>query len=230
MNQNKNENENNDENNIAEISANQADLIKSFAIFYLLLVGNYVAPRIFTCLETTYILSHPWLQMGMAFFLFYFLVTLVSDNLKTYPPIEKLFLSLFYFAGFLLVMRLDGRVTALVLGLIFILYFLELNKTFYRGKDSETGKDYWITLDALGIKACPVKYRHFTIINRVETVLYYVILGCLLVGFISYAGELREIQGNTSLSWGSILMDTNNCRVNNRKGFIHSFLRGLRIR
>ena len=39
---------------INEISQNQADLIKSFAIFYLLLVGNYVGTSIFTCFQIQY--------------------------------------------------------------------------------------------------------------------------------------------------------------------------------
>ena len=124
---------------INEISQNQADLIKSFAIFYLLLVGNYVGTSIFTCFQITYIQKNKWLQILISFLLFYFLVTLVSDTgkLEFTPPIEKFVYSIFYFIGFLVVMRLDMRISALVLLLIFIIYFLELNKDFYldRGKN-----------------------------------------------------------------------------------------------
>ena len=40
---------------VKEISQTQADLIKSFAIFYLLLVGNYIGSSIFTCVQIKYI-------------------------------------------------------------------------------------------------------------------------------------------------------------------------------
>ena len=40
---------------LKEISVGQADLIKSFAIFYLLLVGNYIGTSLFTCFQINYI-------------------------------------------------------------------------------------------------------------------------------------------------------------------------------
>ena len=121
---------------IQDISATQADLIKSFALFYLLLVGNFVAKSIFTCVQINHIEKHKWLQILISFLLFYFLVTVISDTgkVKFTPPIEKLFNSLFYFMGFLILMRLDISISVLVLILIFILYFIELNKDFYLEK------------------------------------------------------------------------------------------------
>ena len=56
---------------IQEISQNQADLIKSFAIFYLLLVGNYVGFSIFTCSQINYIHQNKWLQLFISFLLFF---------------------------------------------------------------------------------------------------------------------------------------------------------------
>ena len=89
-------------NAINPISQGQADLIKSFAIFYLMIVGNFIDTSIFTCSEINYIQKNIWLQLTIAFFLFYFLVTLVSNTgtLELTPPIEKLFYSIFYFIGF----------------------------------------------------------------------------------------------------------------------------------
>ena len=85
-----------------EISTRQADLIKSFAIFYLLLVGNYIVSSIFTCFQINFIKKNKVLQLFIAFLLFYFLVTLVSDTgkLEYTPPIEKLIYSIFYFSDF----------------------------------------------------------------------------------------------------------------------------------
>ena len=91
-------------NIISEINQTQADLIKSFAIFYLLLLGNYIGTSIFTCYQETLIKTHKGLQLIFAFFLFYFLVTIVSNtgNLEYVPPIEKLIYSVFYFLLFFL--------------------------------------------------------------------------------------------------------------------------------
>ena len=142
-----------------EISVFQADLIKTFAIFYLLVVGNYVGKSLFTCIQINYLTEHKWLQLLIAFFLFYFLVSLVSDSgkLEYTPPIEKLIYSLFYFIGFLIVMRLDMMISILVLILIFIIYFIELNKSFYLDKANDindpadltlyNSNQYWITLN-----------------------------------------------------------------------------------
>ena len=55
---------------LKEISVGQADLIKSFAIFYLLLVGNYIGTSLFTCFQINYIKEHKWLQLVISFLLF----------------------------------------------------------------------------------------------------------------------------------------------------------------
>ena len=167
-----------------EISQNQADLIKSFAIFYLLLVGNYIGNSLFTCFQVNYIKSHKWLQLLISFLLFYFLVSLVSDTgkLEFTPPIEKLIYSLFYFLGFLVVMRLDLIITMLVLVLIFVVYFLELNKDFYldRGtkitdpvdQDIYNRNKFWITFDwPFKVRMFPIKNNDFIMINKVESII-----------------------------------------------------------
>ena len=82
---------------LKEISVFQADLIKSFAIFYLFVVINYIGPSLFPCYEINYINSHKWFQLIISFMLFYFLIILVSDTgkLEFTPPIEKLINSFF---------------------------------------------------------------------------------------------------------------------------------------
>jgi len=227
-----------------EITENQADIIKSFAIFYLLLVGNYVGSSIFTCFQENYIKHHKWLQLLMSFLLFYFLVTLVSDTgkLEFTPPIEKLLYSLFYFIGFLVVMRLDMRVSAFVLLLVFLLYFLESNKDFYfeRGTkiDDPVDQDiynknrYWITLDwPYKLRLFKIKQNDFKIINRIELIIYYLILFLLVIGFISYGGEIRDtISKSKNITWVDVITDTDICRLKDRRSFWHYFKVGLGIK
>lgn len=229
---------------VEEISQTQADLIKSFAIFYLLLVGNYIGSSIFTCVQIKYIQHNKWLQLLISFLLFYFLVTLLSETgkLEFTPPIEKLIYSIFYFIGFLIVMRLDMRISAVVLLLIFILYFLELNKDFYleRGsnindpidQDIYNSNKYWITLEwPYKIRLFRVHKKDFRLINQVETIIYYVILFLLVVGFISYGGEIHDTLKRTkNLTWFDVVSDTNICRLKDRKSFLHYLKVGLGLK
>lgn len=229
---------------IQEISQNQADLIKSFAIFYLLLVGNYVGSSIFTCFQIDYIQKNKWLQLLIAFLLFYFLVTLVSNTgkLEFTPPIEKFVYSIFYFIIFVVVMRLDMRISALVLLLIFVLYFLELNKDFYleQGKDITdpvdqdiyNGNKYWITFDwPYKIRLFEINAVHFKLINQLETIIYYFILCLLVVGFISYGGEINDTLKKTKkLTWIDVITDTDVCRLKDRKSFFHYLKVGMGLK
>lgn len=229
---------------IKEISQNQADLIKSFAIFYLLLVGNYAGTSILTCFQIDYIQKNKWIQVLIAFLLFYFLVTLVSDTgkLEFTPPIEKFVYSIFYFIGFLIVMRLDPRISGLALLLIFIIYFLELNKDFYleRGTDITDPVDqdiynanrYWITFDwPFKIRLFKVHNIDLKIINQIETVIYYIIIFLIVIGFISYGGEIHDsVKRNKNLTWFKVVTDTDICRLKDRKSFLHYLKVGLGLK
>jgi hypothetical protein len=227
-----------------EISQNQADLIKSFAIFYLLMVGNFVDDSIFTCFQIDFIKKHKWIQLFISFLLFYFLVSLVSDtgNLEFTPPIEKFVYSIFYFIGFLVLMRLDTRISALVLLLIFIVYFLELNKDFYldRGReindpldqDIYNSNQYWITFDwPYKIRLFKVEEKDFILINKLETIIYYITIFLLLIGFISYGGEIHDtVKNSKNLTWIDVITKANICRLKDRKSFWHYFKVGLGLK
>jgi hypothetical protein len=158
------------------------------------------------------------------------------------PPIEKLIYSIFYFLGFLVVMRLDVIISALVLLLIFIIYFLELNKDFYidRGSEITDPKDeeiynknkYWITLNwPYKVRLFPIKKTDFIIINRIERIIYYIIIFLLIIGFISYGGEINDtVVKSKNLTWFKIITDTNICILKDRKSFWHYFKVGLGLK
>jgi hypothetical protein len=227
-----------------EISVTEADLIKSFAIFYLLIVGNYVGTSLFTCFQINFIKTHKWFQLTMSFLLFYFLVILISDTgkLEFTPPIEKLIYSLFYFIGFLVVMRLDISITILVLFLIFCIYFIELNKDFHleKGKyitdpldqDIYNDNKYWFTFNwPFKMRFFPINDNDFIIINKVEKIIYYIIIFLLVIGFISYGGEIHDtIRKSKNLTWIDVISDTNVCKLKNRKSFLHYLKVGLGIK
>jgi hypothetical protein len=229
---------------MSELTENQADIIKSFAIFYLLLIANYIGGSLFTCLQINTIKKHKSIQLFSAFLLFFFSVTLVSNTgkLEFTPPIEKLLYSVIYFIGFLIVMRLDMRISALVLLFIFIIYFIELNKDFYldrscqitNSKDKKIYNDnqYWITLNnPYKIRLFRVKQSDFTFINKIETIIYYVILILLVIGFIAYGGEVHDtLSKSNKLTWFDIILDTHICKLQDKKGFWNYFKIGLGIK
>lgn len=227
-----------------EISVFQSDLIKSFAIFYLLLVGNYVSPVLFTCVHINHIKGHKWVQIMLSFILFYFLVTLVSNTgkLEFTPPIEKLINSIIYFIGFLVVMRLDIYITMIVLILIFIIYFIELNKDFYleQGKyildpldeDIYNKNKYWITLNwPFKVRLFQVTNNDFIAINKIENIMYYIIVILLVLGFISYGGEIHDtVKRSSHLTWIDVITDTSICNLKDKKSFWHYLKVGLGIK
>ncbi len=227
-----------------EISVLQADIIKSFALFFTLLISNFIIGSIFTCYQINHIRTHKWIQLILAFFLFYFLVGIVSNTgkLELTPPIEKLFNSIFYFFAFLIVMRLDLFISIMVLILVFIIYFIELNKDFYLEKGHEIDNlndkaiynqnKYWITLNwPIKIRLFPVVNSDFKIINKLETVLYYIIIGLLIIGFISYGGEIHDtVSRSKNLTWFDVIGDTGLCKLKDRRGFWHYFKVGLGLK
>ena len=115
-----------------EISLYQTELLKSVAIFYLLILGNFIT-GLFTCQQKNFIQNNKLVQTIVAFGLFYFLVTLVSEtgNLEFIPPIQKLIYTFFYFFVFLLSIRLDFRVMVAIIILVILIYFIELNKDYF---------------------------------------------------------------------------------------------------
>jgi hypothetical protein len=144
--------------------------------------------------------------------------------------------------GFLIVMRLDMRISALVLLLIFLLYFLELNKDFYleSGKeitdpldqDIYNSNKFWITLDwPFKLRLFPVNDNDFIIINQIETIIYYFIIFLLVIGFISYGGEMHDTLRKTkNLTWIDIITDTDICILKDRKSFLHYLKVGLGLK
>jgi hypothetical protein len=225
------------------IGAYQADLLKSFAVFFLLILGNFVT-GLFTCSQRNYIEKSKTVMLVIAFLLYYFLVTLVSNtgNIEFIPPIERLIHTLFYFLIFILSMRMDLRITLTIITLLLLIYFIELNKDYYL-ELGETLKNvdeknvyqdhaYWITLDfPFRVRLFPVDPKQFDIINKIEKMMYYLIIMCIVFGIIAYRGEITEtLHRNKDLSWFEVFTDTKVCKITDRLPLSHYFKMGLGIK
>ena len=218
----------------------QADIIKLFAIFYLSLIANYIGSGLFPHKLMNVITTHKPIQLFSAFLLFFFSVTL-STNTDKSSPIQKLLYSFMYFIGFLIMMRLDLIISALIILFIFIIYFIELNKTFYLNPSSHKTDDddtniyndtkYWITLDyPYKIRLFKVKQPDFKFINNIETNIYYVIVILLVVGFIEYIGRIRHtLSKPNKLTWVDIMLNANISKLQYNKSFSDYFLMGIKI-
>jgi hypothetical protein len=228
---------------INEISFYQADLLKSVAIFYLLILGNFIT-GLFTCNQTNFVKNNKIVQAIIAFTLFYFLVTLVSDtgNLELIPPIQKLLYTIGYFFIFLLSMRLDFRVMVAIIGLVILVYFIELNKDYYlelkNTITSEADKkvyddhSYWITLDwPFKVRLFPIHKEQFSIVNKFENLLYYLIIIFIILGIVAYRGEITiAMHKKKDLSWYEVFNDTNKCKILERLPFLHYVKVGLGVK
>ena len=133
-------------------------------------------------------------------------------------------------------------ISAFVLLLIFVLYFIEMNKDFYLEKgsnidnlvDQEIYNDhkYWITLNyPVKIRLFNVKQNDFQFVNKIETVIYYIIVVLLVMGFISYGVEIHDtVRNSKNLTWFDVITDTKICIIKDRKNFWHYFKVGLGLK
>jgi hypothetical protein len=139
-------------------------------------------------------------------------------------------------------MRLDMILSSIVLFLIFVIYFIELNQDFYleMGKSIDNPKDealyesnqYWITLNwPFKLRLFPVSQEQFTIINKIETLIFYIIIILLVIGFISYGGEIKDsLSKRKRTTWFNVIDDTDVCKLKDRKGFWQYFKIGLGLK
>ena len=220
------------------ITEPQADIIKLFSIFYLSLIANYIGTGLFPRKLMNTITTHKPIQLFSAFLLLFFSVTL-STNTDKSSPIEKLLYSFIYFIGFVIVIRLDMIISALIILFIFIIYFIELSKDFYLHPSShdaddkkiDNGNKYWIILNKpYKIRLFKVKQYDFKFINKIETDIYYVIVILLVAGFIEYVGKIRDTLSKTKLTWFDIILDTNISKLQYNKSFWNYFKIGLGIK
>jgi len=226
-----------------DISIYQADLLKSVAIFYLLILSNFIT-GIFTCNQKNFIQNNKMVQIIIAFGLFYFLVTLVSNtgNLEVIPPIQKLLYTFVYFFIFLISIRLDFRVMVAIICLVVLVYFIELNKEYYlelgstltNNDDKKVYNDhaYWITLDwPFKVRLFKINPDQFSLINKFENVLYYFIITFMVLGLVAYRGEITiALHKRKDLSWFEVFNDTHKCKIAQRLPFLHYVSVGLGLK
>lgn len=222
------------------ISIYQTDLIKSLAIFYLIVFSNFVT-NLFTCYQKRVITNNKPLQYFIGFCLFYFLVTI---DLVTIPPIQKLLYTIVNYLFFIITTRLNMKIMLSVLFLIFILYFIEMNKKYYLKDNNiqdhnntdkkmyDDHRNYWITTDyPIKLRIFRVEKAQFIVLDKIEQITYGLILLLVVVGLISYRGELKDqFKKNKHINWIVLFEDTKICNLSDRKSFLYYFKLGLGLK
>jgi hypothetical protein len=217
----------------------QSDMFVTFAMFYMIILGNFIK-GIFTCRQIYFFENNKYFILFTSFILFYFLCSLVSNtgSLQYEPPIQKLLYTFIYFLLFLITTRLDFNVTFAVLAIIFLIYFIELNKKFYlKNKNSQNNlhdeyNDYWITLDfPFKVRLLHIKKTHFDIIEKVENILYISIYALIFLGLIAYGGEIKDTLTNKKdVTWFDVFADTKICHMKDKRPFTHYLKLGLGLK
>lgn len=221
----------------------EQDIIVSLAIFYIILYAHFNID-LFTCFQRSFISNNKYIQYVIGFFSLYFLVTLFSKTgqLSYIPPIQKLFHTFLYYLIFLCSIRLDYRIMIATLFLILFAYFIQLNITYYKKGFSNKISNheatlydnykYWITVDyPVKIRLIPVEYSQLNALTFVTNILFLIIILLILVGFICYGGELKELmKNNKSLTWIKVITDTSICKLKEPKSLWYYFKKGLGIK
>jgi len=120
-----------------EINRIVSNIVSIFIAFYCIMYASK-ATTIFTCQQDAINKKYIFLQYIFTFIIFYFVAMLVNKNELELPPIQKLINCFIYFILFLIVNRLDYRISITVLGLFCLLYFIFLNKEYYYTVDAAT--------------------------------------------------------------------------------------------
>jgi hypothetical protein len=229
----------------------QEDMFITFAMFYMIILGNNIR-GIFTCSQINFFENNKHVVFFTSFILFYFLCSLVSNtgSLKYVPPVQKLLYTIVYFFIFIITTRLDFNVTFAVLALIFLIYFIELNKNFYiKNKDTQSNKiksndlnnlndeyneynDHWITLDyPFEVKILEIKKGHFDIIDKIENILYIIIYILIILGLLAYGGQIKDtLSSKKEVTWIDVFANTKICHIKDKRPFTHYLKLGLGLK
>jgi hypothetical protein len=132
----------------------------------------------------------------------------------------------------------------MVLTIIFLIYFIEINKDYYLKEESRIKhkddllfyKDhqYWITLDhPIRIRLFKVNDNQFYILDKFVSILYYIVIILLVIGIVAYGGEIKMNIANNkdkNITWLKVFTETKICDLKDKKSIFFYFKKGLGIK
>lgn len=185
----------------------QVDIVKVLVIFYLLIYSSQI-DSIFTCLKINKISNNVVVQYIIIFFIFYFLVSSISDtkHLVNIEPIQKLIYSIIYFILFIITLRINATIRDMILILLICYFLIQLNYDHYTKVLKQNSKKtyYWLTFPYPKINMFPVKLYQINFIDKLNTYILYVIYILCIIGLIIYINEVIKLI-KKKVSWHNII-------------------------
>lgn len=208
-------------------------IITALSAFYLIVFSTYLS-FLFTCDIDNLIKNNQTLIIILGYLLFFYLVTLTDKNNLSQHPIEKMIMTFLYYIIFLLTTRLEPKVILFVIIVIFIINFLQINKEHYLEllKNKKEKEDlYWITLHyPFNIKLFKVDFKHLKIIDEIEKYLFYILIISIVLGFVSFYGELKYMKKDSNISYYGLLFDRNICKFRNDRSLLQNIKYAFHIK
>lgn len=208
-------------------------IITALSAFYLIVFSTYLS-FLFTCNIDNAIKNNQLIILILGYFLFFYLVTLTDKKYVSEHPIEKMLKTFMYYLLFLLTTRLEPKVILFVIILIFIINFLQINKEHYLEllKNKKEKEDiYWITLhNPIELKLFKVKKEQLEMLDNIENILYYVLISSIIIGFVSFYGELKYMKKDSNISYYRLLFDRNICKFRDGRSLIQNIKYALNIK
>lgn len=208
-------------------------IITALSAFYLIVFSTYLS-FLFTCNIDNAIKNNQLIILILGYFLFFYLVTLTDKKYISEHPIEKMLKTFMYYILFLLTTRLEPKVILFVIIIIFIINFLQINKEHYLDlleNKNEKEDIYWITLHyPIELKLFKVNKEQLQILDNIENILYYVLIMSIIIGFISFYGELKYMKKDKNLSYYALLFDRNICKFRDGRTLFQNIKNAFNIK
>ena len=172
----------------------RTDLIKVLFIFYLLIYSGQIH-NTFTCLKINNVTNNIVVKYILIFFIFYFLVTYVSNTqgVTHLSPIQKLLVTIFYYFIFLIILKINNVLRNVILALFGICYFMDINRDYFEVVFKDNSKEVTYMIQTKSLKLFPVKRQHILYINNTIYTLLIIIAVLMVIGLIRYLLEVRYL-------------------------------------
>lgn len=210
-------------------------LISALAAFYLIVFSTYLS-FLFTCNIDNAIKNNQTLIIIMGYFLFFYLVTLSDKFNVDNHPIQNMLITLLYYIVFLFTTRMDIKITCIVVLIIFIINFLDINKEHYKillknQKSKKDDKTYLISLNKpFKIDLIPINEEQLIYIDNVELALNYSLYILIAIGFLSFFGEMKYMKGDKNISLYKLFFDRNICHIRDKRSTLDNILHAFNIK
>jgi hypothetical protein len=192
-------------------------------IFYLVLLTPSVSSLVGCNIK--FVNNNTYIKQIFAFVILYFVIV-AKDKDLTYSPLQKFFLCIPVFLIILIISKIEAPLIFSVIFILFIIYFLVLNREYYNipGNENKT----WISIDyPISIQLIPFKSNQNAFIHSIILVLFSIACLILLFGIVMFYGKISYFNPKKNINIFSIVFDRIIVCETPNYNYIKYFKRGL---